>query len=219
MFPSTCLAAASVISIVLANHPLRPCPPHQPGLVNLGYSKHVPTYTNTTSSGLGVSIYKNIRFANAPTGELRFRAPNTDLPFVDGVQNGKVPWRSNDCIASAPGFVPFPGLNGTTWGHEDCLFLDVYVPEGVKPGDQVPVLQYFFGSAYAFGSKDIFFSPMGLFDHMHAQHMGKFIFVVNNYRLVDSTSFALESTDITVDLACPGGRTLRARIWMATLAC
>ncbi|KAH6627988.1 Alpha/Beta hydrolase protein [Chaetomium tenue] len=152
------------------------------GLIDLGYAKHVPTYINTTASGQRVAVYKNIRFANPPTGNLRFRAPDTNLPHVDGVQDGKA---SPDlsCISSAPWFIPFPGLNGTTWGSEDCLFLDVYVPEGVKPGDDVPVLHNFHGSSYAFGNKEIFFYPMGLFDLAHKQNGGKFIAVANNYRM------------------------------------
>ncbi len=78
--------------------------------------------------------------------------------------------------------VPFPDINGTTFGGEDCLFLDVFVPEGVKPGDNVPVLHWFVGSAYAFGSKEFLTDPMGIFDQMHLASKGKFIFVSNNYR-------------------------------------
>lgn len=164
------------------------CPP-QGRLVDLGYAKHVPTFVNKTVSGHKVTIYKNIRFAKEPTGNLRFRAPDTRLPKVNGVQDGKVPWASTSCVSSAPGYVPFPDINGTTWGREDCLFLDVYVPDGVKPGDDVPVLHNFFGSAYAFGSKDIMFSPMGLFDRMFEDHAGKFIFVTNNYRFGNSPCY------------------------------
>ena len=154
---------------------------HCSGLVDLGYAKHVPTYINKTDSGHNVSIYKNIRFANAPTGDLRFRAPDTNLPKVNGIQTGRLPWAATSCISSAPAYIPFPQVNGT-WGHEDCLFLDVYVPEGVKARDNVPVLHMFFGSAYAFGSKDVLFSPMGLFDRMFQDKADKFIFVVHNYR-------------------------------------
>ncbi|KAK4119128.1 putative lipase 2 [Parathielavia appendiculata] len=151
------------------------------GLVDLGYAKHVPTYVNTTASGRKVSVYKNIRFANSPTGNLRFRLPDTRLPKVPGIQDGNVPDSENHCISSAHPGAPFPPYNGTTWGREDCLFLDVYVPDNVKPGDNVPVLHYFVGSAFAFGSKEMFFSPLGLFDVMDDDR--KFIFVANNYRL------------------------------------
>ncbi|UNI16019.1 hypothetical protein JDV02_002496 [Purpureocillium takamizusanense] len=174
----TAITAGALCSPATGSNQCQPA-----GLVDLGYAKHVPTYVNTTASGQRVAIYKNIRFARAPTDDLRFRAPDANLPHVDGVQDGKVPWQSTDCIASAPAFAPFPAINGTTWGREDCLFLDVYVPEGVRPGDNVPVLHNFHGSAYAFGNKEMFMNPMGLFDLMHRQSLGKFIVVGNNYRM------------------------------------
>ncbi|KAJ3492194.1 hypothetical protein NLG97_g5451 [Lecanicillium saksenae] len=159
------------------------CPPPSNGLVDLGYARHVPTYINTTASGERVAVYKNIRFANSPTGDLRFRKPDTNLPKQTGVQDGKASISDSTCISTAPWMVPFPGINGTTFGVEDCLFLDVYVPEGVKPGDNVPVLQWFTGTAYAFGGKEYFINPIGLFDRIKSAGLGNFIFVANNYRL------------------------------------
>lgn len=159
------------------------------GLVDLGYAKHVPTYTNVTASGQRVAIYKNIRFGNPPTGNLRFRKPDTNLHKQDGIQNGKATIGESTCISTAPWMVPFPDINGTTFGVEDCLFLDVYAPEGLKPGDNVPVLHYFVGSAYAFGGKEFFTDPMGLFDRMKVAGHKKFIFVVHNYRYVSWETF------------------------------
>ncbi|KAH6980839.1 hypothetical protein BKA56DRAFT_616667 [Ilyonectria sp. MPI-CAGE-AT-0026] len=40
----------------------------------------------------------------------------------------------------------------------------VYVPEDVRPGDNVTVLQIFFSNAYIFDSKDLRFNPLGLLD-------------------------------------------------------
>ncbi|KAL2106177.1 hypothetical protein VUR80DRAFT_7098 [Thermomyces stellatus] len=111
---------------------------------------------------------------------MRFHLPDTDLPVIDGIQDGDAPDLANDCISSAPASAPFPPYNGTTWGKEDCLFLDVYVPDNVRPGDDVPVLHWVVGSGYAFGSKDMFVHPLGLFDVMGADT--KFIYVANNYR-------------------------------------
>lgn len=155
-------------------------PSSNPDLIDLGYAKHVPTLVNQTASGRKVRIYKNIRFANAPTGQMRFHLPDTDLPVIDGIQDGDAPDLANDCISSAPASAPFPPYNGTTWGKEDCLFLDVFVPDNVRPGDDVPVLHWVVGSGYAFGSKDMFVHPLGLFDVMGADT--KFIYVANNYR-------------------------------------
>ncbi|KAK4246890.1 lipase [Corynascus novoguineensis] len=172
----------STLTLGSLGSPAASSPSQADGLVDLGYAKHIPTYIDTTASGQRVAVYKNIRFAKSPTGNLRFRAPDTQLSRVEDIQDGNLP-QSTDCISSAPAFIPFPGINGTTWGREDCLFLDVYVPEDVRPEDNVPVLQNFYGSAYAFGSKDMFFSPMGLFGLMHEQNKGKFIVVANNYRM------------------------------------
>jgi carboxylesterase type B len=171
-----------VTAAAFANPVSQSCEPE--GLIDLGYARHIPTSTNKTASGHKVAIYKNIRFANAPTGDLRFRKPDTNLAVVEEIQDGNVPPRSLDCISSAPPYVPFPDINGTTWGQEDCLFLDVYVPEGVRKGDDVPVLHFYVGSGYAFGSKDHWFSPMGLFEHMFEAYGGRFILVANNYRCV-----------------------------------
>ncbi|KAM3501949.1 hypothetical protein MY10362_005189 [Beauveria mimosiformis] len=177
------LVAQFLTQYISASSASFPYPPHNSGLVDLSYAKHVPTYINTTVSGARVAVYKNIRFANAPTGNLRFRKPDTNLPTQDGVQDGKASVQESTCISTAPWMVPFPDMNGTTFGVEDCLFLDVYVPEGVAPDDKVPVLQWFTGSAYSFGGKEQFINPMGLFDRIKAAGMGKFIFVANNYRL------------------------------------
>jgi carboxylesterase type B len=150
-------------------------------LIDLGYAKHVPTYVDTTFvNGHRVSVYKNIRYANAPTGNLRFRKPDTNLLHIEGIQKGDEPYLSRSCISTVPAQAPFPDINGTTWGQDDCLFLDVYVPEGVKPGDGVPVLHLFHGSAFLFGSKETFLNPIGLFDGNNTEN--NFIFVANNYR-------------------------------------
>ncbi|EFR01822.1 cholinesterase [Nannizzia gypsea CBS 118893] len=152
--------------------------------VNLGYAIHMPTYINITSFGLAVAKYNNIRYAQPPVGDLRFRKPKTPPPQADGIQDG-TQYPSTDCVSSAFPEVPFPGLNGTTWGQEDCLFLNVQVPEGVKEGDRVPVLHWIHGSGYAFGSKDtigITVDPEGLFDSLRRDGE-KFVFVTSNYRL------------------------------------
>ncbi|KAJ6786238.1 hypothetical protein PWT90_04910 [Aphanocladium album] len=173
------------------------CPAPSNGLVDLGYAKHVPTYINTTASGQRVAVYKNIRFGNSPTGDLRFRKPDTNLPMQVGVQDGKASISDSTCISTAPWMVPFHDINGTTFGVEDCLFLDVYVPEDMKPGDNVPVLQWFTGTAFAFGGKEFFVNPIGLFDRIRAAGLGKFIFVANNYRL--GVSGFMSSSDPDMD--------------------
>ncbi|KAJ5115330.1 hypothetical protein NUU61_001089 [Penicillium alfredii] len=115
--------------------------------INLDTATHRPTSTNTTVSGLTITLYNNIRFAQPPTGPRRFRKPQTPPPHQSGIQDGRHRLFSSDCVSTAPASVPFPELNGTTWGQEDCLFLNVWVPEGVRPGDGVPVVHWLYGSA------------------------------------------------------------------------
>lgn len=151
--------------------------------IDLGYAVHAPTFINTTTSGLIVANYKNIRFAQQPTGRLRFRHAQTPPPKQTGVLHGNE-YESTDCISSAPSSVPFPGINGTSWGQEDCLFLDVQVPDDAKEGDNLPVIHWLYGSAYAFGSKDDPYTgvnPLGLYNRLN-QTATKFIFVASNYR-------------------------------------
>jgi len=174
----TALLWTSLFSSVHAS-----APPEPVALVDLGYAKHIPTWYYQSASGRNISVYKNVRFANPPTGDLRFRLPDTKLPRTKTVQDGKDNEQSpssRDCISSMPDYMPYPPYNGTTWGHEDCLFLDVWVPQGIKPNKKVPVLHWFVGGAYVFGSKEMFTSPAGLFDIMDGET--EFIFVANNYR-------------------------------------
>ncbi|KAF9007485.1 Alpha/Beta hydrolase protein [Cyathus striatus] len=62
-------------------------------------------------------------------------------------------------------------------GSEDCLKLNIYVPLGAKPGDNLPTLVYFHGGGYIFGNPATY-----RFDHWIAQSPN-FIAVNVAYRL------------------------------------
>lgn len=154
--------------------------------VDLGYARHVPTFVNTTAvNNISFATYSNIRFAQPPVGDLRFKAPVTPPPTADDIQDGVVPLNSTNCLQTWPaGLIVPPGLNGSTWGSEDCLFLDVLVPEGLEPasdGTGVPVLHWLYGGGFITGAKDWIGGPGGLFDAMEPEE--KFIIVASNYRL------------------------------------
>lgn len=152
--------------------------------IDLGYAKHKSTWVNKTSAGTELLNYNNIRYAKPPIGSRRFRKPEYPPFFQDGVQDGNISSWKTDCLSSAPRGVPFPLINGSTWGSEDCLFLNVVKPKNAKPGDSLPVLHWVVGSAYVFGGKDwtgfgintygLFNRPLNLTDN--------FIIVTHNYR-------------------------------------
>ncbi|KAF3923563.1 Cholinesterase [Dactylellina cionopaga] len=152
-------------------------------IVDLGYARHAPTKVNQTLLyNISYASYENIRFAQPPVGDLRFRAPKLPPPTSPGIQNGTYPRNATNCIIAIPSDLTVaPGVNGTTWGNEDCLFLTVKVPEGLE-GKKVPVLHWLYGGGYIFGSSDDWAgNPAGLFQEMPPDE--KFITVSSNYRL------------------------------------
>ncbi|KAL8684730.1 MAG: hypothetical protein Q9224_006164, partial [Gallowayella concinna] len=149
-----------------------------------------------------IYVFKNIRFAAPPTGNLRWAKPAPPTPEA-GIQDGSY---GPICIQApikgpqltGPGAnspfgkafnqflagIPVPALQPSS---EDCLFLDVYVPaKAIKdPSLKLPVISWFFGGAYIFGAKDQaepvlpFYDGTGLLQ----QSGGDVIFVASNYRL------------------------------------
>jgi carboxylesterase type B len=88
-------------------------------------------------------VFKNIRFAAPPVGELRWAKPAPPAR-VTGVQDGS---EGRACTQS--GATPRPGIPLTTSG-EDCLFLDLTVPaKAIRDATlKLPVMAWFYGGAY-----------------------------------------------------------------------
>ncbi|KAK4180096.1 putative esterase and lipase [Triangularia setosa] len=147
-------------------------------------------------------IFKNIRFAAPPIGELRWAKP-APPPQNATLQDGSY---GPKCIQSAPnginlvgpgnnapagavinqflGGIPLPLFSG---GSEDCLFLDVYVPgKALKnPSIKLPVVVWIYGGGFLFGSKDTMMPDLPFYDGggMIGQSNNGMIFVAINYRL------------------------------------
>ena len=91
-------------------------------------------------TGNGVTEYRGIPYALPPLGEHRFKAPRP-LPEGDN--------------AVAADHYPQPSLQmknplmGVNESSEDCLYLNIWVPEGEGP---FPVMVWFHGGAYLAGS-------------------------------------------------------------------
>ncbi|KAJ9364797.1 Carboxylesterase family-domain-containing protein [Paecilomyces variotii] len=152
-----------------------------------------------------IYYFSNIRFAAAPTGDLRFAkpAPPQETP---GIQNGSYgPSCAQDIpfsLFNAGGLSKSPigtmlnaleeGLAGEI--SEDCLFLDIQVPgKAIRNPDEqaLPVVVWIFGGAFTFGSKNVFgglkggmpFLPLYEGTGVLRQSHGDIIFVSINYRL------------------------------------
>ena len=108
-----------------------------------------------TTSGLssankleGAYVWKNIPYAQAPVGDLRWKAPK-ELSPSNQVLSGK----GNGCIQEPS---VYAGLKGEgVVGSEDCLYLDIYQPEKVS-NDKFPVMFWIHGGGNTTGTKDYY---------------------------------------------------------------
>lgn len=103
--------------------------------------------------------------------------------YTSGTFNGTVPSVSNTTALS---YLQASSADGRT--SEDCLFLDVIVPQEIfdqrDQGYGAPVLVWIYGGGYTAGSKGGSGNPAGLLQAsgMNAQS-GRVIYVAMNYRL------------------------------------
>ena len=98
-----------------------------------------------------VSAWRGIRYADPPTGALRWRAPVPAAPWegvAEAVRFGPAaPQRPNPSVPLAPGEPGGPRMD------EDCLFLNVVRPSAEPAsGRPRPVMVWLHGGAYALGA-------------------------------------------------------------------
>ncbi|KAJ5153480.1 Alpha/Beta hydrolase protein [Penicillium canariense] len=172
-------------------------------VVDLGYTLHNSTVVNAID-GFAYLNFSNIRYAAAPTGAHRFQLPQP--PKVDrSVQNG-LP--DVICPQAQPAWMntAFEVLSGGTptgadWGNftasdippadprtsEDCLFLDLLVPETTfsnkDTGKKSPVLLFIHGGGFVEGSKAAYGYGDGLLESDFLKNHGDIIYISINYRL------------------------------------
>ncbi|PVH86075.1 alpha/beta-hydrolase [Cadophora sp. DSE1049] len=176
--------------------------------VDLGYTVHQASLKN------GIYNFTNIRYGQPPIGDLRFKAPVAPKKKSQEVDNGgsypivcyqassewtitafrvalganasqlsyTVPTLESINVTSIP--KPQPGES------EDCLFLDVFVPEKIFDARQMsggaPVVVWIHGGGYVVGSKSTQGSsgdPTGLLRSARQNNGTGAVFVSLNYRL------------------------------------
>ncbi|EHK26551.1 uncharacterized protein TRIVIDRAFT_52507 [Trichoderma virens Gv29-8] len=178
-------------------------------VVDLGYELHQAISFNEEQRFYNFS---NIRYAQPPLGQLRFTAPKPVEGHSSNVNNGSIgvicpqaiaAWNngSNAFVKAYTNGVPFakaailgeeaqenakvPPLDPRT--TEDCLFLDVFVPqkvfEGMGSGMKAPVYLWIHGGGYTKGDKtgdsNVLIEPSAVLQ----QSNDTLIFVSINYRL------------------------------------
>ena len=160
----------------------------------------------------GYYNFSNIRYAAPPLGQLRFAAPQPPIvnrSFVETGSAGRVCAQANpNWLPTSAEFLPayFTGeiynvsnpvsvSPNTSLPYdendpriaEDCLFLDVLVPdkvfESTVVGYGAPVLVWIHGGGYIGGEKVGTFDPAGLLARSRDDSFPGLIYVAMNYRL------------------------------------
>ncbi|THV05669.1 alpha/beta-hydrolase [Dendrothele bispora CBS 962.96] len=98
------------------------------------------TFTGSDDPSTGITSFLGIRFADPPTGNLRWRAAVS-------------PPSSNVGTVNATQFAPICASIGQTGDgtSEDCLFGNVFVPSGTTSDDSLPVMVWFHGGGFQNG--------------------------------------------------------------------
>ena len=95
-----------------------------------------------------LSIFKGIPFAESPTGDLRWKAPQPVVPWV-GV---KQTTRFGAACMQEPGLARAMGTEAPL--SEDCLFIDVWSP--AKSADEkLPVIAWIYGGGFNSGATSV----------------------------------------------------------------
>ena len=128
----------------------------------------------------GTHAWRGIRYAAAPVGPLRWRAPQAPQPWAgsfEALQHGPIAPQYAGLLAPVP-----PSQYGQIIGDEDCLSLNVFAPawspESVPQGSaRRPVMVWIHGGANAVGTSATYDVARNL-----AAHDGVIVVTVN-YRL------------------------------------
>ena len=133
--------------------------------------------------------WKGIRYAAAPQGERRFRAPQPPQPWTEPADA-----TSYNTVCPQPPVPNFP-INLGARQDEDCLVLNVWAPSGAGQGAAKPVMVWVHGGAYVLGS-----GSQPYYDGAMLSDRGDVVVVTINYRLGVFGFLDVEGFDSNVGL-------------------
>ncbi|MEZ0340983.1 carboxylesterase/lipase family protein [Mycobacterium sp. pV006] len=119
-----------------------------------------------------VRVWKGVRYAAPPVGELRWRPPQPPTPWTEPADAGRV---SPVCPQVTDAQLPID--LGAPQG-EDFLTVNVWAPPGTTAGDDKPVLVWVHGGAYVLGA-----ATQPLYHGRRLAVEGDVVVVTLNYRL------------------------------------
>ncbi|KAE9408462.1 alpha/beta-hydrolase [Gymnopus androsaceus JB14] len=130
-------------------------------IIDLGYAQYQGVFDSVNN----VTNYLGVRYAAPPTGDLRWRAPQSPANNNSvGVQQANT--QPNPCPQAPTGDAPTNPLEAQSsltrradalgTGPEDCLFLNVYFPGDTIPTEPLPTLVWIHGGGYIMGGADEF---------------------------------------------------------------
>jgi para-nitrobenzyl esterase len=102
----------------------------------------------------GISLFRGIRFAEPPTGDLRFAAPVDAVPVeaIDATTWGPISLQDLDPLPRAlPGTENYYYAPGVTTS-EDCLNLNIWAPPAGDDAESAPVIFWIYGGGFLCGS-------------------------------------------------------------------
>ncbi|MFV0495380.1 carboxylesterase/lipase family protein [Mycobacterium sp.] len=119
-----------------------------------------------------VTVWKGIRYAAPPVGDLRFRSPQPPQPWTEIADTTAYgPACPQPVVARMP-------LDLGAGQSEDCLWMNIWAPVGTEPGVAKPVMVWLHGGAYVLGA-----ASQPLYDGRNLAGFGNAIVVTVNYRL------------------------------------
>lgn len=138
---------------------------------------------STSASGKRFANFQGIQYANSPVYSFRFKPP---VPFIEQV-NGLA-----DVSAISNVSCVHWTYEGGFDGQEDCLLLNVYVPEKgiVDTNAKLPVMVWIYGGGFVFGSYNYnLYGPQYLIDK-------EVIVVSMNYRVAQFGFLSLGNEEV-----------------------